>query len=95
MNLADLQAAESKLLLQTYERYPLLFVSGEGVYLRDEHRTDYLDLLSGIGVCCSTPPTSSTPSTPSASPSASPRSPVSTASIFATAAPKPGKPRSN
>jgi acetylornithine/N-succinyldiaminopimelate aminotransferase len=51
MNLADLQAAESKLLLQTYERYPILFVSGEGVHLRDEHGTDYLDLLSGIGVC--------------------------------------------
>ena len=49
--LAELQAAESKLLLQTYERYPILFVSGEGVHLRDEHGTDYLDLLSGIGVC--------------------------------------------
>jgi acetylornithine/N-succinyldiaminopimelate aminotransferase len=51
MNLTDLQTAESKLLLQTYERYPILFVSGEGVHLRDEHGTDYLDLLSGIGVC--------------------------------------------
>ena len=50
-SLKDLQAAESKLLVQTYERYPLLFVSGEGVYLRDEHGNDYLDLLSGIGVC--------------------------------------------
>ncbi|HEY4358970.1 MAG TPA: aspartate aminotransferase family protein [Acidobacteriaceae bacterium] len=49
--LADLQAAESKLLLQTYERYPLMFVSGNGVHLRDEHGNDYLDLLSGIGVC--------------------------------------------
>jgi acetylornithine/N-succinyldiaminopimelate aminotransferase len=49
--LADLQAAESKLLVQTYERYPILFVSGEGVHLRDEHGNDYLDLLSGIGVC--------------------------------------------
>ena len=49
--LQDLQAAESKLMLQTYERYPILFVSGEGVHLRDEHGTDYLDLLSGIGVC--------------------------------------------
>ena len=49
--LKDLQAAESKLLVQTYERYPLLFVSGEGVYLRDEQGEDYLDLLSGIGVC--------------------------------------------
>jgi acetylornithine/N-succinyldiaminopimelate aminotransferase len=51
MNLTDLQAAESKLMLQTYERYPILFTSGDGVYLRDEQGTDYLDLLSGIGVC--------------------------------------------
>jgi acetylornithine/N-succinyldiaminopimelate aminotransferase len=50
MNLASTQAAESKLLLQTYERNPYLFVSGEGVYLRDENGHDYLDLLSGIGV---------------------------------------------
>ena len=49
--LQDLRAAESKLMLQTYERYPILFVSGSGVHLRDEHGTDYLDLLSGIGVC--------------------------------------------
>jgi len=48
--LKDLQAAESKLLVQTYDRNPLLFVSGEGVYLRDEDGNDYLDLLSGIGV---------------------------------------------
>jgi acetylornithine/N-succinyldiaminopimelate aminotransferase len=51
MNLTDLQAAESKLLLQTYERYPVQFVSGNGVHLRDEQGNDYLDLLSGIGVC--------------------------------------------
>jgi acetylornithine/N-succinyldiaminopimelate aminotransferase len=50
MNLASIQAAESKLLLQTYERNPVLFVSGNGVYLRDENGHDYLDLLSGIGV---------------------------------------------
>ena len=50
MNLASIQAAESKLLLQTYERNPYLFVSGQGVYLRDENGKDYLDLLSGIGV---------------------------------------------
>jgi acetylornithine aminotransferase/acetylornithine/N-succinyldiaminopimelate aminotransferase len=49
--LAELQAAESKLLVQTYERYPILFVSGNGVHLRDEQGNDYLDLLSGIGVC--------------------------------------------
>ena len=50
MKLASIQAAESKLLLQTYERNPYLFVSGNGVYLRDENGHDYLDLLSGIGV---------------------------------------------
>ena len=51
MNLTDLQAAESKLLLQTYERNPLMFVHGEGVHLYYEHGHEYLDLLSGIGVC--------------------------------------------
>jgi acetylornithine/N-succinyldiaminopimelate aminotransferase len=50
MKLAAIQAAEKKLLLQTYERNPFLFVSGQGVYLRDENGQDYLDLLSGIGV---------------------------------------------
>ncbi len=51
LGLHDLQAAEAKLLVQTYERYPLLFVSGSGVHLRDADGTEYLDLLSGIGVC--------------------------------------------
>ncbi len=50
-NLAQLQAAEAKLLLPTYERNPLLFVGGEGVHLVDEGGVEYLDLLSGIGVC--------------------------------------------
>jgi acetylornithine/N-succinyldiaminopimelate aminotransferase len=50
MKLASIRAAESKLLLHTYERNPYLFVSGKGVYLRDENDNDYLDLLSGIGV---------------------------------------------
>jgi acetylornithine aminotransferase/acetylornithine/N-succinyldiaminopimelate aminotransferase len=49
--LADLQAAESKLLLQTYARNPLQLVRGEGVHLFDENNIAYLDLLSGIGVC--------------------------------------------
>ena len=50
MRLHEIQAAEKKLLLQTYERNPYLFVSGSGVHLRDENGDDYLDLLSGIGV---------------------------------------------
>src|SRR5665213_1254189 len=50
MKLASIQAAESKLLLHTYERNPYLFVGGHDVYLRDEEGNDFLDLLSGIGV---------------------------------------------
>ena len=50
MKLASIQAAEKKLLLNTYERNPVLFVEGSGVYLRDQQGNDYLDLLSGIGV---------------------------------------------
>jgi acetylornithine aminotransferase/acetylornithine/N-succinyldiaminopimelate aminotransferase len=48
--LEQLQAAEAKLLLPTYERNPLRFVAGKGVYLEDEAGEKYLDLLSGIGV---------------------------------------------
>ncbi|WP_263418280.1 aspartate aminotransferase family protein [Terriglobus albidus] len=50
MDLASIQAAEKKFLLETYERNPVMFVSGKGVYLRDSEGNDYLDLLSGIGV---------------------------------------------
>src|ERR1700728_166034 len=50
IKLASIQAAEKKLMLNTYERNPILFVGGNGVYLRDEQGNDYLDLLSGIGV---------------------------------------------
>ena len=34
--LDSIRTAESKLLLQTYERNPILFVRGEGVHLIDE-----------------------------------------------------------
>ncbi|MBS1815785.1 MAG: acetylornithine transaminase [Acidobacteria bacterium] len=50
MNLAATQAAEKKLLVQTYDRHAVMFVSGEGVHLRDADGNEYLDLLSGIGV---------------------------------------------
>ena len=49
MKLESIQAAESKLLLHTYERNPYLFVGGKGVYLHDDAGNEYLDLLSGIG----------------------------------------------
>jgi acetylornithine/N-succinyldiaminopimelate aminotransferase len=48
--LEQIRVAESKLLLQTYERNPILFVGGEGVHLIEEGGGRYLDLLSGIGV---------------------------------------------
>ncbi len=51
MNKLDqIRAAEAKLLLSTYERNPILFVTGHGVHIEDENGTKYLDLLSGIGV---------------------------------------------
>ncbi len=50
MKLEAIQAIESQVLLETYERNPLLFERGEGVYIIDENGERYLDLLSGIGV---------------------------------------------
>ena len=37
MKLKSIQAAEAKLLLSTYERNPILFVDGQGMYLIDEN----------------------------------------------------------
>jgi len=48
--LEQIRAAEARLLLSTYDRSPILFVGGEGVYIIDEQGERYLDLLSGIGV---------------------------------------------
>jgi acetylornithine aminotransferase/acetylornithine/N-succinyldiaminopimelate aminotransferase len=48
--LEEIRALEAKLLLQTYDRNPILFVGGEGAYLIDESGDRFLDLLSGIGV---------------------------------------------
>ena len=50
MKLEQLQAAENKLLVQTYQRSPHLFVEGRGVHLIDDQGNEFLDLLSGIGV---------------------------------------------
>jgi acetylornithine/N-succinyldiaminopimelate aminotransferase len=46
----DIQALESRHVLQTYRRLPITFVRGEGVRLFDVEGREYLDLLSGIGV---------------------------------------------
>ena len=50
LKLAEIQAAEARLLIHTYDRFPVMFVAGEDVHLIDEHGNRYLDLLSGIGV---------------------------------------------
>jgi acetylornithine/N-succinyldiaminopimelate aminotransferase len=50
VNLEQVSKLESKLLLSTYDRYPVLLRKGRGVYLYDDKGRKYLDLLSGIGV---------------------------------------------
>jgi acetylornithine aminotransferase/acetylornithine/N-succinyldiaminopimelate aminotransferase len=50
VNLDQIQKLESKLLLSTYDRYPVLLHKGRGVYVFDNKGRKYLDMLSGIGV---------------------------------------------
>jgi acetylornithine/N-succinyldiaminopimelate aminotransferase len=50
MNLPTLIRSEARLLLPTYERQPVFFTRGRGVYLWDDKGKRYLDFLSGIGV---------------------------------------------
>jgi acetylornithine aminotransferase/acetylornithine/N-succinyldiaminopimelate aminotransferase len=46
MSLASVSRMEAKLLLPTYERQPILFVRGRGVYLWDSRGQRYLDFLT-------------------------------------------------
>src|SRR5262249_59946849 len=48
--LEDVQALESRHILQLYRRAPVTFVRGKGVRLYDADGREYLDLLSGVGV---------------------------------------------
>jgi len=50
VTLEQVSKLESKLLLATYERYPVLLRRGRGVYVYDDKGRRYLDFLSGIGV---------------------------------------------
>lgn len=50
MNLKAIQKAEARLLVPTYDRYPVLMTKGEGVHLYDADGRKHLDFLSGIGV---------------------------------------------
>ncbi len=42
--------AEARFLVPVFDRYPVLFTHGRGVYLYDDRGRRYLDFLSGIGV---------------------------------------------
>jgi acetylornithine/N-succinyldiaminopimelate aminotransferase len=44
-------AREAKVVAQTYARYPVVFVKGEGTTLIDDAGKTYTDFLSGIAVC--------------------------------------------
>jgi acetylornithine aminotransferase/acetylornithine/N-succinyldiaminopimelate aminotransferase len=46
----DVKALESKYVVQTYRRTPIVLVRGKGVRVFDENGREYLDLLAGIGV---------------------------------------------
>jgi len=50
ISLDDIQARESRHVLQTYKRQPVVFVRGSGSRLYDPAGREYLDLVSGIGV---------------------------------------------
>lgn len=44
-------AEERQYLMHTYKRYPIEFVGGEDCLLFDSEGKEYIDFLSGIGVC--------------------------------------------
>jgi predicted acetylornithine/succinylornithine family transaminase len=50
LTLDDIQARESRHVVQTYKRQPIAFVRGSGPRLYDVDGREYLDLVSGIGV---------------------------------------------
>jgi predicted acetylornithine/succinylornithine family transaminase len=43
--------AYNEYILPTYERYPVVFIKGEGKYLYDSEGKKYLDFFSGLSVC--------------------------------------------
>ncbi|MBX3118147.1 MAG: acetylornithine transaminase [Fimbriimonadaceae bacterium] len=47
----DFASLDSQHIIQTYRRYPGVFVRGEGCYVWDEGGKRYLDMLAGIAVC--------------------------------------------
>lgn len=52
MTYEQAKALDDKFVMHTFARKPVEFVSGQGMHLQDDAGNDYLDFLSGIGVCC-------------------------------------------
>ena len=52
MTFEQAKALDEKYVMHTFGRKPVEFVSGQGMHLQDDAGKDYLDFLSGIGVCC-------------------------------------------
>ena len=50
MNSNDFMKDADKHLIHVYNRFPVIFEKGEGVYLYDTDGKKYLDFGSGIGV---------------------------------------------
>src|SRR6201982_649097 len=49
-NFEQIPDLERRYLLQTYNRYPVAFERGKGVFLYDTEGKKYLDFVSGLGV---------------------------------------------
>ena len=48
MNKQEIMGDAEQALLHTYNRYPVVFDHGEGVYLYDTDGKEYLDFAAGI-----------------------------------------------
>ena len=52
MSFIEQKQLDETYVMPTYARKQVCFVEGEGMRLRDDAGKEYLDFLSGIGVCC-------------------------------------------
>ena len=52
MTYQELKAEEQKYVMNTYGRFPIALDHGEGATVWDVEGKKYIDLTSGIGVCC-------------------------------------------
>jgi len=47
----DYKETSAKYIMNTYKRYPITLVRGQGSYVYDDNNTAYLDFIAGIAVC--------------------------------------------